>query len=97
MSVMVPLYVHTTNIVASATDMVKSRAAAVKAHYTDRGASALEYVGLVVIAAFVIGILYTVFQNAGLKDVITNKINAILNTGPSSAPSQAPSKAPTKP
>lgn len=85
MSVMVPLYIHTTNFAFSTVDMVKSRAAAVKSHYSDRGASALEYVGLVLIAALILGALWAVFNALGLQTKIQNAVNQIL-TGATPAP-----------
>lgn len=44
----------------------------------ERGASALEYVGMILVAALVVGAVFSVVRDAGVKSEITSAINKIL-------------------
>ncbi|WP_427384219.1 hypothetical protein [Janibacter sp. G56] len=48
----------------------------------ERGASALEYVGMVLVAAFIVGAIYTAFSGADLAGKVKTAITDILK-GPS--------------
>lgn len=47
----------------------------------DRGASALEYVGMVIVAAIVVGAVIAAIKEADLQSKLTDAINKILNNG----------------
>ncbi len=46
----------------------------------EKGADALEYVGMVLIAAFVVGTLVAAVQAAGLQAKVSEAINKILTS-----------------
>lgn len=52
-----------------------------KARYTDRerGASALEYVGMVILAALLVVAVITAINPDNIKGTVTQKVNDILN------------------
>lgn len=52
-----------------------------KARYADRerGASALEYVGMVILAALLVVAVITAINPANIKGTVTEKVNEILN------------------
>ena len=82
MNAMVPMYVYTTNFIADRTE-------AIKEHYKnqDRGASLVEYAGLIVLAAIILGLLYAAVNASGLQGKITTAINNLL-TGQGQAPAK---------
>ncbi len=45
----------------------------------ERGASALEYVGMIIVAAIVVGAVITAIEGAGLPALVKEKVNEILN------------------
>ncbi|SDN10203.1 hypothetical protein [Actinomyces ruminicola] len=45
------------------------------------GQGAVEYAGLIVIVALVIGLIYAAIDGAGLGDHLTTQIDKILNPG----------------
>lgn len=82
MNPIVPMYVYSTNFVTN-------RAAAIKDHFKnqDRGASLVEYAGLIVLAAIILGLLYAAVNASGLQTKVTTAINNLLS-GQGSAPAQ---------
>lgn len=48
---------------------------------SDRGVTALEYVGIAIVAAVVVGAIFTVVNNADIQAVMQNAVNNILSAG----------------
>lgn len=74
MNAMIPMYVHTTNFISD-------RVAAIKDHYADRdrGANLVEYAGLIVLAAIILGLVYGAIKAAHLDTAIGTALTKILN------------------
>lgn len=47
----------------------------------ERGATALEYVGMIVVAAIVVGFIVAGMRGAGITGAVTNLVNQILGGG----------------
>lgn len=73
MNAMIPMYVHTSNFIAH-------RVEAIKDHYKnqDRGASLVEYAGLIVLAVVVLGAIYAAFKASGFQKTLGTTIGDIF-------------------
>lgn len=78
MNAMIPMYVYTTNF-------LHDRIEAVKEHQKnqERGASAIEYVGVIVLAAVIIGGIAWAIRQFNIGDTVQKALKAIFqpNTG----------------
>lgn len=74
MNTMIPMYVYTTNFISDRVEVIKG-------HYTDRdrGANLVEYAGLIVLAAIILGLVYGAINAASLKDNLTKVMSHILS------------------
>lgn len=73
MNAIIPMYVHTTNFVSDRVEAIKNRY-----EDRDRGANLVEYAGLIVLAAIILGLLYAAVQASGLQSKITGALNNIF-------------------
>lgn len=73
MNAFIPMYVYTTNFVST-------RVEAIKDHYKDRdrGASLVEYAGLIALAVVILGALYWAFTQTDFSNTVRDRINDIL-------------------
>lgn len=73
MNAVIPIYVYTSNFVADRVD-------AIKEHYEnkDGGAGLVEYAGLVVLAAVVLGAIFFAFQKSGFRGKLQSAITGIF-------------------
>ncbi|SDN29758.1 hypothetical protein SAMN05216355_101627 [Actinomyces ruminicola] len=55
-------------------DDIKNRA-------TEDGQGAVEYAGLIVIVALVVGLVYAAFNNVDLQGAVEERIDKVLNPG----------------
>lgn len=69
MNAMIPAYVYTTNFIADRVETIKEH------HKNDRGAGFVEYAGLIVLAALILGALY----KAGLVSKLTDKVGQAVD------------------
>lgn len=74
MNAMIPMYVHTTNFVAARVDAIVERY-----QNKDRGASLVEYAGLIVLAVIILGAIYYAFQKSKFGSTLSGKISDILS------------------
>lgn len=73
MNAMIPMYVYTTNFVADRVEAVKDRY-----KNNDRGASLVEYAGLIVLAVVILSAIYAAFQATGFKSSLQGFIKEIF-------------------
>lgn len=74
MNAMIPMYVYTANFFEDRVDAIKERY-----QNRERGASAIEYVGLIVLAAVVVGALFTAIKKFKIDEMVLGKLNTIFN------------------
>lgn len=74
MNAMIPMYVHTTNFVADRVEAIKERY-----QDKDRGASLVEYAGLIVLAVIILGAIYYAFNASKFGSTLKTAIGNILN------------------
>lgn len=74
MNVMIPMYVHSTNF-------IDDRVNAIKEHYADRdrGANLIEYAGLIVLAAFIIGLIFAAVKAVHLNTKLSTAVSKIFS------------------
>ncbi|SPT50411.1 hypothetical protein [Actinomadura madurae] len=72
MNPMIPLFVTLQTFVQDRVEQLKER--------HDRGASALEYGALIIVAALIVGILYTAI-NTTVRTKITEAITSLFSPG----------------
>ncbi|GAA0569817.1 DUF4244 domain-containing protein [Actinomadura livida] len=72
MNSLIPLYVTLQTFVQDRAERLKER--------SDRGVSALEYGALIVVAALVVGILYSLI-NGSVRTSVSNAITKLFNPG----------------
>lgn len=75
MNAMIPMYVYTSNFVADRVDAVKDRY-----KNKDRGAGLVEYAGLVVLAAVVLGAIFIAFQKSDFRNKLQSTITGIFTS-----------------
>lgn len=45
----------------------------------ERGATALEYIGMIIVAAIVVGAVIGVIEGLGISSIVSDNVNTILN------------------
>lgn len=71
MNAMIPVYVYTRNFVATRLEALKER--------TERGAGLVEYAGLIVLAAILLGAIYAAVKNSQFTSSMLNNVKSILS------------------
>lgn len=54
-------------------------ALATMADRKERGATALEYIGMIIVAAIVVGAVIGVIEGLGISSIVSDNVNTILN------------------
>lgn len=74
MNALIPMYVYSQNFIIDRAEMVRD-------HYKnrDRGASLVEYAGLVVLAAVILGLIYWAVTQAQIGNKVRDAINNLLS------------------
>lgn len=64
---------------AAAKFTVAQHVLAERAANGERGASAIEYVGMLIVAAIIVGAIFTVIEGVNIEDKVQDAVDKVLN------------------